>query len=240
VNEAEWLSCTDPQEMLEALRAAGAATDRKLRLFAVACCRRIWNVIRDKQSKAAVECSEKNADGQIGKEQLVAASKDSHEVWRRRAWRQNSRPNRPVAYAAEAATFAGNATGRPTEFFHRMRLAAKVSLTAELQTAGSVPSQPVLERCLLLREVFGNPFGAPPTIPPCVSTWNGGTVVRLADAVYEDRVLPAGTFRPDRVAVLADALEEAGVTDDAILAHLRGPAAQVRGCFVVDLLLGRS
>jgi hypothetical protein len=65
-------------------------------------------------------------------------------------------------------------------------------------------------------------------------------VVRLAQAAYEERHLPAGTLDDGRLAVLADALEEAGCTDTDIVGHLRGPGPHVRGCWPVDLCLGKS
>jgi hypothetical protein len=68
-----------------------------------------------------------------------------------------------------------------------------------------------------------------------------GTVVRLAQAAYDARVLPAGTLEPERLAVLADALEEAGCADEALLGHLREPgASHVRGCFALDAILRRE
>jgi hypothetical protein len=66
------------------------------------------------------------------------------------------------------------------------------------------------------------------------------TVVLLAQTVYEERTLPNGRLDPTRVQVLADGLEEAGCTDSDILAHCRGPGPHVRGCWVVDLLLGKE
>jgi hypothetical protein len=92
----------------------------------------------------------------------------------------------------------------------------------------------------LVREVFGNPSRVLPAIPPCVSTWNSGTGLRLTDAAYDGRILPAGTFRPDRVAVLADALEEAGCQALEVLTHLREPGSHWRGCWVVDWLLDKK
>jgi len=91
----------------------------------------------------------------------------------------------------------------------------------------------------LVREVFGNPF-RPAKVDPSWLTWNGGTVVKLAEAIYQERELPSGQFDLTRLAVLADALEDAGCTDRAILDHCRQPGEHVRGCWVVDLLLGKE
>jgi hypothetical protein len=94
-------------------------------------------------------------------------------------------------------------------------------------------------KCHLLRCIFGNPF-RPVTVRPAWLAWNEAVVVRLARAAYGRRELPSGRLDDGRLAVLADALEEAGCTDDAALAHLRGPGVHVRGCWVVDLLLGKE
>jgi hypothetical protein len=92
----------------------------------------------------------------------------------------------------------------------------------------------------LLRDLFGPlPFRTV-TIPPAIITWNDSTVVRLAQAAYEERKMPEGTLDNGRLAVLADALEEAGCTYQDILDHLRGPGPHVRGCWPVDLLLGKG
>ena len=63
---------------------------------------------------------------------------------------------------------------------------------------------------------------------------------RLAEDAYEERELPAGTLDVTRLAVLADALEDAGCDQADLLAHLRGPGSHVRGCWAVDLLLGKG
>jgi hypothetical protein len=73
-----------------------------------------------------------------------------------------------------------------------------------------------------------------------VLQWNDGTVRRLAEGAYEHRLLPSGTLDLARLAVLADALEEAGCDQADILKHLRGPGPHVRGCWAVDLLLGKE
>lgn len=69
MTEQEWLTCTDPQKMLVFLR--GKASDRKLRLFAVACCRDIWELISSQASRDAVKASEEYADGLIRRKDLI-------------------------------------------------------------------------------------------------------------------------------------------------------------------------
>jgi hypothetical protein len=65
-------------------------------------------------------------------------------------------------------------------------------------------------------------------------------VVALAAAAYNERTYPAGTLEATRLAILADALEEAGCTEQAILDHLRAPGLHVRGCWAVDLVLAKK
>jgi hypothetical protein len=90
--------------------------------------------------------------------------------------------------------------------------------------------------CVLLRDIVGNPFRPVPINP----AWQTPTVVALAQAAYDNRILPAGTLEPARLAVLADALEEAGCDNADILTHLRQAGEHVRGCWPIDLLLGRG
>jgi hypothetical protein len=100
-------------------------------------------------------------------------------------------------------------------------------------------SGPSSECLALLLCIFGNPF-RPVTLSPAVLAWNDATVVRLARATYEERHMPEGTLDNGRLAVLADALEEAGCSDADVLGHLRGQGKHVRGCWAVDLLLGKG
>ena len=87
----------------------------------------------------------------------------------------------------------------------------------------------------LLREVYGNPY-RPVPLPP---HWRTPDVAALACAAYDDGVMPKGELDPVRLAILGDALEEAGAGGE-VLDHLRGPGPHVRGCWAVDLVLGRG
>ena len=88
------------------------------------------------------------------------------------------------------------------------------------------------EQLALLRDIIGNPFQSV-ALDPAWSAWNDGTLSKLAQDIYNDRAF-------DRLPVLADALEDAGCDNAELLSHLRGPGPHVRGCWALDLILGRS
>ena len=82
----------------------------------------------------------------------------------------------------------------------------------------------------MIHEVVGNPF-RPVQVDPA---WLTSDVVLLATGIYDDRAF-------DRMPILADALQDAGCDNDDILNHLRDPnATHVRGCWALDLILGKS
>ena len=85
---------------------------------------------------------------------------------------------------------------------------------------------------LFLRDIFGNPF-RPVTLDHAWLRWNDGAAVAIAQRIYDER-------RFQDLPILADALEEAGCTSGDILEHCRGPGPHVRGCWVVDLVLGKE
>ena len=82
---------------------------------------------------------------------------------------------------------------------------------------------------MLFRDIFGNPF-RPVAFDP---SWRTSTAVALARQMYESRSF-------DRMPILADALEEAGCDEPSVLTHCRGDGPHVRGCWVVDLVLGKA
>jgi hypothetical protein len=211
VTEAEWGDCIDPQRMLTFLH--GKLSDRKMRLFAVACCRRVWGSLTDERGRRAVEVSEAYADGGASREELMAAVAAAGQA--PYAARQAAHPV-VRAFAAEvaeaAAALGGTGSSEDPRIDHAVELA--------FQSA-------------LLHDLVGSPFRPLPAVNPAWLAWEGGTVPRLAADAYEERAF-------DRLPILADALEDAGCTDPDLLGHLRGPGPHVRGCWVLDLLLGKS
>jgi hypothetical protein len=253
MTEAEWLACTDPDPMLEYLR--GKASERKLRLFAVACCRRIWHLLTDERSRKAVEVAERFADGAASGALMGGARA---EAGRRAREAATAALDAPVARcldvpaAAAAWQTASLPWGKADERVAEQVALADAGKRAEPWAARSFGQHVDADAAFgvarqqgrghqvgLLRDIFGNPF-CPISVDPTWLTWHDATVVRLAQAAYEERQMPAGTLDNGRLAVLADGLEEAGCASEDVLGHLRGPGPHVRGCWAVDLCLGKS
>jgi Imm-5 like putative immunity protein len=73
MTESEWNSCQDPQTMLDFLRTTGRASERKLRLFACTCARRVWHLLEDERSRRAVAVAESYAAGETTLDEVKAA-----------------------------------------------------------------------------------------------------------------------------------------------------------------------
>jgi hypothetical protein len=245
MTEAEWLTCTAPTKMVRHL--ARGASPRKLRLYGVACCRRIWDLLGQDHWRAAVDLAERFAD-----DEATAADLDEAHA----AVNRDISDSNAARVDAETPQFALQwltTRGEPLTWqrawaWHPLPL-VRGALNVDAYTRMAVaalrgPPRPAhAERptdtraecrahAQLIRETFGNPFrkGA---CDPSWQAWNGGAVGELAHGIYEERAF-------DRLPVLADALEEAGCAEAALLAHCRQPAEHVRGCWVIDLLLGKE
>lgn len=244
MTEQEWLACDDPQKMLEFLQ--GKVSERKLRLFAVACGRRI-DGIADDRLRHAIMVAEKHADGLATDDELADAheecakgrERDEVAIRLQRAsvdltchpgLRLEVHSSRsPVVVSVPGSTSHANYAAQNAA----LHATCAVSEVARQQGGMAAwNSRSVTERSAqvaLIKDVFGNPF-RPVTVDPL---WQTATVVALAQAIYDERAF-------DRLPILADALEDAGCTNAAILAHCRGPDLHVRGCWVLDLLLGKE
>ncbi|MCI0462978.1 MAG: hypothetical protein L0Z62_39025 [Gemmataceae bacterium] len=218
MTEAEWRAGDDMLKMLD--YANGWAGNRKLRLFACACCRRFYHLLPTDATRHALETSERAADRLTSFAELAGAKRAIPVL----------RPRSASEWASNCAHFAATRSAKHAAL-------SAYSTSAEVVRALGTPykaHQPYY--AVLLREILGNPFR--PTTPD--PTWQTPAVVSFAQAAYEERGLPAGILEPARLAVLADALKGAGCTDRGILSHLRGPGPHVRGCWALDLLLGKE
>jgi hypothetical protein len=251
LSEGDWLACLDPRKMLEHL--GERASPRKRRLFACACVRRVWPLLTHKRQRAAVELAERFADGSAGAKELRAAGKivarlckPLERTWRRRwaagpteeGWQALA--DLSAARAVEAALGQEPSPDMPN-LLAQARAARAAARAAEAlreeRLGGPAPPPPAepgrleaLEVTDLVRCLFGNPF-RPVTPSPDWSAWNRGTVAKVAWAIYDER-----RFRD--LPVLGDALEEAGCDSADVLAHCRAGVEHVRGCWVLDALLG--
>jgi hypothetical protein len=227
MTEAEWLEATGTIAMLAFLKRK--ASERKLRLFQVACCRRIWHLVPDTRWRDAVQVAEQYADGEVSDKR------------RKAVLAMIPRPMGRDGQMERMAVFAADVANRR---MHKNRVAlgcAAVIGFAARVTMGIVDTGPCRldslpeyqhERAVeasLLRDIFGNPFRSVAFDP----AWRTDTALSLARQMYAARDFSA-------TPILADALQDAGCNEDAVLSHCRSDDVHVRGCWVVDLVLGKE
>jgi hypothetical protein len=235
MKQGDWLASTDPIKMLEALEKLGIRA-RLLRLFGAVCCRRAWPDLADARSRDAIAALERFADGP-GKQPDLAELKAAHEA--AAAAVELAIPDSRAFYAARAVA----AAAEPTLAWWTARWSADLWLKAvgkadEAAGARAGPAAKKREKATvagLLRDIVPNPF-RPVRLDSIVIT---PTVKALAEAAYDERILPGGELDPLRMSVLADALEDAGATGESV-EHLRSKGLHIRGCWVVNALTGRE
>jgi hypothetical protein len=240
MTEVEWLTSPDPGPMLTFVN--GKVSDGKLRLFACQCCRRIWHLL-DEAARQAVACAERYSSGRgVSKGQL----KKAHNVISPRRYAYDS----PQWYAARAAQNATAVSMTAPHGSYLFRQAAGVAYLASLAVIpleqrnadyqdwafGPARRQEQAVQAALLRCILPGPC-RPSTIAPICFT---PAVISLVDAITDQCASSEDAPNVTFLAILADALEEAGGAEQALLDHLRSPGPHVRGCWPLDLLLGRS
>jgi hypothetical protein len=265
MTEPEWFACDDPKALLKFLN--GRASTRKLCLFAVACCERLDEWLTDARSRSAVAALRRFADGRADKQELGREARDAGQAtesargaaciavvgsealsrWRpiassgptlfpglelvvgleqaqeveRAVWRDGAVLAASAVECALHCAFAPRKdTLAPTCFCAAATAAAAVVLGNNER----------LLQCQLLRDVFGSPFRQV-TVSRSLLAWNDWAPLNIAEAIYNDRDFTS-------LPVLADALQEAGCSDEALLLHCRAGGAHTRGCWAVDAVLG--
>ncbi len=217
MTEAEWLACDDPGKMLELIRRK--VSERKLRLFAAACFGRLVRVLPDPRQRSAIEVLEAWAEGTTTRLAITEALRNTRVA------------------CLEFPSLIGIQDPPPGDDLHFVGLMlyrefASSKPAVHAMTAPSGLADGVMEQVRqseLLRDVFGNPFRSVTFSPE----WRTETAVLLASQMYESRDFGA-------MPILADALQDAGCDNDDILNHCRGNGPHVRGCWVVDLVLGKQ
>jgi hypothetical protein len=216
VTEQEWLTCTDPTPMVGFV--ISTASDRKLRLFTCACCRRIWHRLSAEIGRGAVLSAELHADQLISDDELIEA-------------RIKAEIAHVMPFVPDSAAFC--TTWLDTGGFPVFRIVLGVD-DAPVIAAGFCDNYSDERICqaAIMRDIFGNPFHQV-IIEPAWLASDNCTIPKLVQAIYEERAF-------DRLPILADALEDAGCDNANILEHCRKPGEHAKGCWVVDLLLGKQ
>lgn len=231
MTEAEWLQCRDPERLLT--HVAGDATPRQLRLLAAAACRRVGKLITDPDQRKAVALVERYADGEatdaeraemIGALSLTCELEDTNDIdgaasteAATAVW-QAVAPDDPAEAAVAACQSAAGAAAAAHAGHEESGLSWDEAQEAERAA-----------QACLVRDFFGNPFRRVRPNP----AWQTVEVTLLARTIYEQRAFA-------RMPELCAALQRAGCHDPEVLNHCRRAPTHARGCWVLDLLLGKG
>jgi hypothetical protein len=214
MTEEEWLSGTDPDRFLKWLQKSKRhrPPKRKLLLFAVACARRVELLHTEPLSIRGLELAEELADGRAG-------AAEQNDYMRQAINVNNTEQFLHIAVWA-VRVYAPESWSSPE---------GAARSTAGYAATHLLTDEPA-RQCEILRDIFGNPF-RPVAFDPA---WRTSTAVALAKGMYESRDFSA-------MPILADALQDAGCDNDTVLSHCRDAnGVHVRGCWAVDLILGKA
>lgn len=229
-----------PEALVAHLFATGELDDRRLRLFACACGRRVWDELGDSERRAVV-VAEKYADGDADGWALRRAREAATAVLEASRTAVNAAhqavlvgPTSPgsdspnlsdAVRRRDMITLALRAVSEPRGLLDAVRRA-----TTEVRRVDrSLTDADLLS---ILRDSTGG-AGRRLLIPAGWLEFHGGFVAGLARSIYDQH-------RFDEFPVLADALEEAGCHESVVLGHLREDGTHVRGCWALDLLVGKA
>jgi hypothetical protein len=250
MTESEWLETDTFYELHTHLWAVARDSPRKLRLIGCGFCRLIWDDLLDEKCREVICQSEYYADGLISIQELrriwdeiATGSDDEYLRYQYRLAMD--------AGEAEFLPFCCNQIAKVRDSVQRLlsecsslrrRVVSRVAKRKANRPSGRTRDQlvtPIADRLAsgdankiggrIIHDLFGNPFRHV-TLDP---SWLTSTVLALSQQMYESR-----DFSP--MPIIADALQDARCDNDDILAHCRGPGPHSRGCWAVDLVLGKS
>jgi hypothetical protein len=213
VTESEWTISEDPDLLLDAAKATKRLPARSGRLFASGCFRLVWDRIKTDDIKLAVEMSDMRADKKISQQEL-----ERHRY-------PMTKPSENVTtWLAVAIQSLATSNLNPGYVAWQVRTATQNDIY-HLARRGI----PCRMQADLVREIIANPF-RPAAFDP---RWRTSDAVALAQSIYDERAF-------ERLPILADALMDAGCEDEQVISHCRSEGPHVRGCWVVDLVLGKQ
>jgi hypothetical protein len=229
MKESEWLVCSDPWEMLSFLERR--ASRRKLELFAVFCCRRALPLSTDPRHREAIEAAERAAVGELSSEEFEEALQPVVDLWA-------NIPNQtevgwePSHYLTAANRHLGG--GGATKYAASFAARGLACLSGEEESLPWLAAREAEEahQCSILRDIFGSP-GRPLRFDPAWLSGQGSPAVAVARQIEQ-------TGRFGDVPLLAEALVQVGCNDPSVIDHCRTQEPHVRGCWVLDALLGRE
>jgi hypothetical protein len=260
--EEDWLTCLDRNRIFAYVRSS--ASDRKLRLFACACCRQVWNLLIDERSRDAVEIAERFADGKATRlkvrEMRTAARRAANAietaditalykagavwdpdaawsaVYQRKPLNLNAwnRDRRPSEDAFRSAAWAAWAAANTGCTSDVHQIAEASSLVGRHAAWGAAQTEAQHGFPKRKQAGFLRDIFGNPFRPVAI------------DPVWRTSAVSAvaNAIYEERcftdMPILADALEEASCTNADILAHCRSGGEHVRGCWVVDLVLHKE
>jgi len=234
ISEAEWFDCNSGYMLLsEAVHAEMPECNfRRMRLVGVALLRMVWDDVPP-GAKKAIEAAELHTDGLISDEELSAAGDLAGEGFdlKHRPGRRDQNKRREyalydLAWSASEIARYDDEGGWP--YWQRiLQMSVLFGHCYERLGIEEEDVQPAI--CHRIRDIYGNPFQEVDYDP----NWVTSEVDELAREIHQQ-----GAYQ--RMPELADALQYGGCTDAQILNHCNSEEVHVRGCWVVDLLLGKN
>ena len=213
MTEAEWLACHDVCDMFEHVKPRASA--RKTRLLGCACVRRAWEWGLNETLPEAVHVVEAFADGLATDADLRRVAGEMGVLWR-----EHDEPYRPYPRTCELTEALASPDNEHAWLDQINAFACDLNIADESEWLRLVE---------FVHDIFGSPF-RPVAFSP---SWRTGTTAALARQMYDSRDFSA-------MPILADALQDAGCDSADILDHCSSTCQHVRGCWVVDLVLGRE
>jgi hypothetical protein len=227
MTEAEWFNCADADELLGWVVYHGRQSDRLRALFLAACVAPLRPILADPRLRGAESTLEKFAEGACDFDRLTDECREAGYALASIL----DDPNEQRWFHAQvAAAEAVAAALHPESYEHLEYVIERCRRAIELFRDDVSRRWVRYQQAAFVRDIFGNPFRP----VAFAAEWRSDTALSLAKHIYESRDF-------EQMPILADALQDAGCDNADVLNHCRDTSlTHVRGCWVVDLVLGKG